>query len=227
MPYIYLWNPLEGSITHSTLRRVTLPHPSTYKVIITFGKHSGATLGFVADNDPAYLTWVMSSSLPKIWRTAAGRALAGKSVESLDLPKMRHNWHKPRQKGSGSAGIVIRDKNTAAVKFPYDEVFIKRFKAEIDGRKWDSEHKCWTFPVAQLPKVVKLLGGPKAVKMNDAVKRKYRKELKRRKSLDEIRDRDEASFSFLNEMYVLDELGNIYDWDKWKSNEIIKHHIKE
>lgn len=169
-----------------------MAHPSSYQVILTFGKHGGSSLGQIAERSPGYLDWLIGSTVPEVWRIAAALTLQGKSVEHLEIPRMRHRYVAPRRNATGTAGIVLKDKKTAAVRFPYNETIINRIKREIDGRQWDADAKCWTFPVVHMPKVVDLFGGPDGIKLAPDAKKLYLKEIKRRKDLDIIRAKEDS-----------------------------------
>jgi len=147
--------------------------------------------------------------LPELWRTAAEKALAGESVEELNLPRTRMSHGNSRQSGSQPAGLVVKDKKTAAVRFPYDQEILNRIKAEIDGRTWNAEAKCWEFPIVHLPKVVNIFGGLDNLKVTDAVKKAYKREQKRRSDLDEIRSRIESDLhiSTLIPLYPFQRVG--------------------
>ncbi|KKK88672.1 hypothetical protein LCGC14_2740800, partial [marine sediment metagenome] len=168
-----------------------MAHPSSYQIILTFGKFSGSTLGHVAERAPWYLDWLIGSNLPEVWRIAAAKTMSGESVQALDLPQMTQKWRPHRQSVSGPAGIVLVNKKIAAVKFPYNENFINRIKKEVDGRKWNGDAKCWEFPVVQMPKVVKIFGRDN-VKLSRSAEKQYLKEVQRRKDLDVIREKDDS-----------------------------------
>ena len=177
-----------------------MAHPSAYQVIFTFGKHKGSSLGYIADTNSNYLRWLKGSELPELWRIAADRTLEGETVEDLNLPRTRMKRGNGGQSGSQAAGLVIKDKKTAAVRFPYDEEILNRIKVEIDGRQWNDEAKCWEFPIVHLPKVVNIFGGIDKLKVTETVKKAYRKELKRRSDLDEIRVRLESDLEIATQI---------------------------
>ena len=168
-----------------------MAHPSTYQVILTFGKFSGSSLGHVSERAPWYLDWLIGSNLPEDWRAAAAKTMCGESVEKLNLPKMTQRWRPTRQSTSGPAGIVLVNKKIAAVKFPYNENLINRIKREVDGRKWNGDAKCWEFPVVQMPRVVKIFGKDN-VKLSPDAEKQYLKEVQRRKDLDIIRAKEDS-----------------------------------
>ena len=172
-----------------------MTHQSAYDVVFTFGKYKGSSIGYVADQFPRYLVWLRDSSLPEVWRTAADLTIQGKSLEKLKLPKIRRVVASTSQKGSQAAGIVIKDKKTAAVKFPYDVEILNRIKAEIDGRTWNQKARCWEFPIVHLPKVVNIFGGIDKLKTSPKVQKAYLREIQRRKDLDEIRNRDDTEIN--------------------------------
>jgi len=169
-----------------------MTHQSAYQIVFTFGKHKGSSLGYIADTNSNYLEWLKGSELPELWRIAAERTLAGESVGDLNLPRTRMRYGNRSQNSSQSAGLVVKDKKTAAVKFPYDEEILNRIRGEIDGRTWNADAKCWEFPIVHLPKVVSIFGGLDNLKVTDSVKKAYHRELKRRADLDEIRARFES-----------------------------------
>ena len=171
-----------------------MAHPSSYQVIFTFGKFKGSTLGHVADRNSWYLDWLAGSSLPETWRIAAAKTSLGESIESLDLPRTSQKWAAPKQssqKGPGGAGIVLKDKKTAVVKFPYNSYIVNRIKGEIDGRKWDGDNKCWEFPVVNIGKVVEIFGKDN-VKLTADAEKQYLNEIKRREELDIIRAKEDT-----------------------------------
>jgi SNF2 family DNA or RNA helicase len=174
-------------------------HPSAYQIILTFGKFKGSTLGYLAERQRWYIEWLVGSTLPEVWRSAAARVLEGKAVDDLALPKTRQKWQPPRQNASGPAGIVLKDKNTAAVRFPYNEDLLNRIKGEVDGRVWNGDAKCWEFPAVQLPKVVTIFGGEDKIKWSPQAQQRYLKEVQRRRDLDEIRVKEDTDLPELKQ----------------------------
>jgi SWI/SNF-related matrix-associated actin-dependent regulator 1 of chromatin subfamily A len=171
-----------------------MAHQSAYQIIFTFGKYKGSSLGYVKDVDPGYLQWMAAGNAMPVWKQAAQRVLADKSVDDLKLPRTTYAPAKGSQNTSEQAGIVIKNKNTAAVRFPYNMEIVNRIKAEIDGRKWNPDAKCWEFPVVQLPKVVNIFGGHDKIKMDTKARKKLLDEVNRRKSLDIIRAKEDTDF---------------------------------
>ena len=189
-----------------------MTHQSAYSVIFTFGKFRGSSLGYIADTNPGYLRWLKDSNLPEVWRTAAKKTLVDESVEDLSLPKTRMKQSNRSQNSSQPAGLVIKDKKTAAVKFPYDVEILNRIKAEIDGRTWNGPAKCWEFPIVQLPKVVSIFGGIDNLVASPQVKKAYLREVKRRKDLDEIRNKEDTKF-----IDRISPMGRVLNWGQVSS----------
>lgn len=171
-----------------------MAHPSTYKVMFPFGKHRGSSLGYVKDVDPNYLDWIGGQlDFPEVWRLAAAKAMMDESVDSLSLPRFSYAPKATNQSNNKKQiGIVLINNKTAAVRFPWNEEAVRRIKSEIDGRKWNPDIKSWEFPTVQLPKVVRIFGGPDRVKMTGDVEKALKSELIRRKELDEIRVKDDT-----------------------------------
>ena len=170
-----------------------MPHPSSYQVIFNFGKFKGSTLGYVGESARWYLEWIIGSTMSENWRIAAAKTLMDESVENLELPRTRHVPSSTSTRGQdapGAAGIVLKDKRTAMVKFPYNEIIINRIKREIDGRKYNAAHKAWEFPVVNIGKVVEIFGGN--VKLSKSANTQLLKETKRRKDLDTIRVKEDT-----------------------------------
>ncbi len=173
-----------------------MAHQSTYSVVLSFGKYAGQTLGSVADDDPKYLEWIADkSNVAAMWKKAAHRAVEGRAVTDLPLPKVRTaQVNKYSTKKDEQIGIVLKDSSTAAIRIPfYEHALRQQFKEIIDGRKWNGKTKAWEFPAVNLPKAIDLFGGIDNVKTTDQVKRRYRKEVKRRVELDVIRESEDTS----------------------------------
>ena len=139
---------------------------------------------------------MITSTLSENWRIAAALTLGGKPVDDIDLPRTSQKWKgvSKFQRPSEGAGIVLKSKKTAAVRFPYDEFIIGRIKREIDGRKWNNTTKCWEFPVVNIGKVVEIFG-ERNIKLSDGARKKLIKETKRRKELDTIRVKDDSELT--------------------------------
>lgn len=164
-----------------------MAHKSSYDVIFTFGKHSGKSLGFVYDIDPGYITWIAGNDkMPAIWVYACSETLQGHDVSNLSLPREAPITSKK------DIELWTIDKSTIGVAFGYNKVLLERFKFEIDGRKWNKEEKHWEIPSVQIVKLIELFGGTSGVAADDGVKKAYKKELDRRKELDEIRVKDDS-----------------------------------
>jgi SWI/SNF-related matrix-associated actin-dependent regulator 1 of chromatin subfamily A len=166
-------------------------HPSLSRVVFTFGKHIGETLAMVAERDLSYLKWLATTEgMNANWKTAAVRAIHDESVEDLSLPRVNVS-EKPIEKAFfqalGNVSISYLSKDKAAIRFAYNPGILSRFKSEIDGRKWDGDKKHWEVSITQLPKAIKLFGGPKGIEIDDKVKKLVVDEVNRRKDLDEIR----------------------------------------
>lgn len=122
--------------------------------------------------------------------------MGGKPVDDIDLPRTSQKWKgvSKFQRPSEGAGIVLKSKKTAAVRFPYDEFIIGRIKREIDGRKWNNTTKCWEFPVVNIGKVVEIFGEGN-IKLSEGARKKLVSETKRRKELDAIRVKDDTDLT--------------------------------
>jgi SWI/SNF-related matrix-associated actin-dependent regulator 1 of chromatin subfamily A len=158
----------------------------SYEVVFPFGKHRDKSLGFVLDSDPSYIQWLAGNDkFPGQWSLAAQRLLVGESLADLNLPR---SVYSPK-------AIKVEmwaDKDDIRVSFAYDRELLERFKFEIDGRKWDKEDKNWKVPMPQIVKMVELFGGTVNITADDKVKKWYREELARRKSLDIIRVKEDS-----------------------------------
>lgn len=157
-----------------------------YKVILPFGKYKGKSLGFINDIDPSYIRWLATcDAMPGDLPEAARRILNGTSVDGLNLNYVN-------QPQNIKVEMYASKNDTIMVSFAYNSELLERFKFEIDGRKWNSEEKCWEVPFPQLPKMVILFGGPKNITADDRVKQLHREEISRRKLLDETRVKDDV-----------------------------------
>lgn len=162
----------------------------SYDVIFPFGKHKGKSLGFIFDSDPSYINWLANNNkMPGLWSDAAKRVLANESVSDHGLPTSRIE---PK---IIDVEMWVAKKNVIHVSFAYDKELLERFKFEIDGRKWDQDERCWTVPAPQILKMVELFGGVKNIRADDAVKKLYREEKKRREHLDEIRVKEDTDLN--------------------------------
>jgi SNF2 family DNA or RNA helicase len=162
-------------------------HPSAYNVTITFGKYKGLSLGYIHDAHRGYLSWLSGADgIPNTWREAAARVLLKEDIEKLPLPNSSKSNYQPK------ATVTKKNKDTLRVKFDFDRELLNRFKLEIDGRKWDAEEKCWEIPAVQITKLVELFNGTKNIEADDATKKFWREEKKRREDLDEIRVKDDT-----------------------------------
>lgn len=172
-----------------------MAHPSAYQAVFTFGKHKGSSLGYVKDADPGYLSWMADATVPDIWKTAAKRCLADQPIDDLALPKLRTPSVTVQGRTVASqVGIVLKDKNTAAVQFPYNEEWVNRLKSEIDGRTWNGTGRYWEFPAVHLPKVVKIFSNA-TVRMSPEVEKRLAAEQQRRSDLDEIRVKNDTELT--------------------------------
>lgn len=157
-----------------------------YKVILPFGKYKGKSLGFINDIDPSYIRWLATcDAMPGDLPEAARRILNGTSIDGLNLNYVN-------QPQNIKVEMYASKNDTIMVSFAYNSELLERFKFEIDGRKWNSEEKCWEVPFPQLPKMVTLFGGPKNITADARVKQLHREEISRRKLLDETRVKDDV-----------------------------------
>ena len=193
----------------------------SYETIITFGKHKGKSLGFIYDSDPSYIHWLADSDkIPGQWSEAARRVINNQSVEDLSLPKSTY------ESKAVNVKMWVDKKDTISVSFAYDKELLERFKFEIDGRKWNNDEKHWVVPSPQIVKMVDLFGGTSNISATDDVKKIYRDEKSRRRSLDEIRVKDDAH-EIRDVLYKLIIIGKVIDWDDIKGNNLIQKYIKK
>lgn len=169
-------------------------HPSSYHIKFTFGKYKGHSIGYVQDLDPSYLEWMASpkaSSLPTIWREAAKLTIQNKSLENTKLYEKTPTSSKKNNK----VAVAYAGKGKLAVELEYDAEFLAIFKLRIDGRKWNSKIKVWEIPQEQIISLVELVGGTKNVIADDKTKEIYKKEIERKKDLNEIRSREDSDLN--------------------------------
>lgn len=167
-------------------------HDSLDKVIFTWGKYKGHTLGSVLRNAPQYLQWITSiDSLPDVWKEASKRALIGESVDDLSLPRIKIGELPVQNSVLGNIEVDLINNKTAFITMPYNKIWMERFKYEIDGRTWNSDERRWEFPAVQLPKLEKLFPNAnfsvKAFKLLNVLK-------DRRSDLDTIRQLEDTEF---------------------------------
>jgi superfamily II DNA or RNA helicase len=164
-------------------------HPSSYQAFIPFGKHKGKSFGFLAEMEPDYLTWLASAEqMPHAYRTAASKTLKGEDVTGLNLPNRVSPASTPVTQVSQKVDMWYIEKGQLiGVRFRLIGDVLDRFKATIDGRKWNGDTGNWEFPACHLPKAIEFFGGPKNVSATESVKKAYKKELDHRRELDEIR----------------------------------------
>jgi SNF2 family DNA or RNA helicase len=131
--------------------------------------------------------------IPAHWIEAARRALADQDVSDLTLPRTRmsHIPQETREEKTGPIEISLVDSKTAYITMPYNKVLTEQFKYEIDGRKWNGEHKYWEFPAVHLPKIQKVF--PTAT-FSEPAKKLLEKLTARREHLDEIRELEDTDF---------------------------------
>lgn len=178
-------------------------HPTAYEVIFPFGKHKGMSYGFIAETDPGYLNWLIKTeTMPKPIRDNASKTIAGLALNA------------PTTDGKSEVGTmpIIRmwgvKKEMVAVSFEYNPELVERFKHAIDGRVWNKAEGHWEFPEVHLPRAIEFFGGTKNVLADDKVKNAYKKELDRRKKLDEIRNKETTDL----EIGTWTVVGEILNW---------------
>ena len=140
------------------------------KVIFTWGKYKGSTLGNVRRTSPGYLQWMVDTpGLPGDWPEAARRAINDEDVSDLSLPRVKQydTSHVKREPQHGPVNIYLKNNDIAYIVMPYNKLMLEQFKYEIDGRKWNGEEKYWEFPAVHLPKVIKLF--PNARPMRNSI----------------------------------------------------------
>jgi SWI/SNF-related matrix-associated actin-dependent regulator 1 of chromatin subfamily A len=164
------------------------------KVIFTWGKYKGYTLGSVRRSAPQYLQWMTTATgLPEVWVEAANRAINDQDVSDLSLPRAKQtDSYKPKKENThGPINVYMKNSDTAYLVMGYNKLLLEQFKYEIDGRKWNATEKHWEFPAVHLPKLIKLF--PNASLENRA-KKKLEKLQERRSELDEIRELEDTEF---------------------------------
>ena len=74
------------------------------KVIFTWGKYKGYTLGSVRRSAPQYLQWMTTATgLPEVWVEAANRAINDQDVSDLSLPRAKQtDSYKPKKENDHS-----------------------------------------------------------------------------------------------------------------------------
>lgn len=163
-------------------------HPTAYQALMPFGKYKGMSLGYIAENHRGYLEWMAGTEgMPLYIRESAARILMG---EAIDLK--RFTAPAPNPALDNKVRMWVVNEKTIGCKFPKDDELRERFKAAIDGRKWNPDEFRWEFAPAWLPKAVELFGGPKNILADDGVKQLYREEITRRRDLDEIRKKQDS-----------------------------------
>lgn len=176
-------------------------HKSSYACVFTFGRHVGETLGRVYDTNKKYLEWITEQdNLPEIWRVACAKVLLGESVEKLTIPRIGMAGQMPPTESFFTTlkyppKIKILKGKTASVQFGYNARILQQFKSLVDSRKWDDKKKHWSVSIVELPKVIKLFGGPSQVDCSDEVKKLIIEEVNRRKDLDVIRNLEDTDIN--------------------------------
>lgn len=170
-------------------------HDSAEWVIFPFGKYKGYSLAHIIRNDLGYCQWILGKEdYSPAWKEAVRLACNNEDIDHLSLT--RKEGRKPVKGVVGKKNIVeIIEKNrtTAKLFMPYDKSLIAKFKATIDGRKWDGEEKCWEFPIVQLPRVVDLIKTFE-IKVSPKIKKMYAKVLAEEKARREIREKEDTDF---------------------------------
>jgi SWI/SNF-related matrix-associated actin-dependent regulator 1 of chromatin subfamily A len=170
-------------------------HQSAEEAVFSFGKFSGFTVAHIIRNSPAYLTWISNNeSFDPVWKEAARLALNGEDISHLKLPRAKASPKADAAiKGRRVIEIVEKDDRTAKIFMPYDKSLIARFKAEVDGRKWNQKEKHWEFPIVHLPKVVDIIKIYE-IKCTQKVKDLYAVILEDKRLRHEIREKDDTNF---------------------------------
>jgi SWI/SNF-related matrix-associated actin-dependent regulator 1 of chromatin subfamily A len=125
--------------------------------------------------------------MPPLWRTAAASTMMGESIEHLGLTSSHVDLVESSEKPVDKPVLTRLSDTLVGISFGFNHPLKDRFKAEVDGRKWDGDKRMWKFAAVKLPKVVELFGGTKNVGADEGTKELYREEIARRKELDEIR----------------------------------------
>jgi hypothetical protein len=168
-------------------------HKTAYNYVITFGPKKGMTYGDVRERSAGYLEWLSGSfAMPEKVRVAAAKTLMGESLDGLNLPT---SLTKPKVisiSGKVEMWANPRTKNIG-VRFPKDDNLRDRFFHTINGAKWNDEDGHYEFPPQQIILAVdQVFGGKDRIEATESVKAFYTSEVKRRKLLDHIREREDV-----------------------------------
>lgn len=190
------------------------PHPSAQGVVVTFGKYKNppTTLWTLCSTPTgrAYLTWLagMRDFFDPYWPEVAALALAGQPVPPRPSKFTQQKKATPRTTEAPNTGTVIRDASRGVpdiatllgrpavtvvadgylgIAFPPSDARLDAFKQGVDGRWWNSFERRWEAPIAQVRRVVEVLGGPEAVAFDDDAYVAYTVEVERRARLDALR----------------------------------------
>lgn len=162
-------------------------------MVVPFGKFRGYTIAHVLENAPSYAEWIVKNeSFSQLWREAFIRARKGEDISDMDLPRLKGS----KQSNSPKKRVIkISEigRDWAKIEMPYDRSLIAKFKATIDGRKWNAEEKHWEFPLLQLPVVISNIHGYE-IKVTPKVKKIYQEILEEKKVRHEIREKDDTDF---------------------------------
>ena len=131
--------------------------------------------------------------IPDKWKEAAKLTLAGADITHLSLAAPQSTSSPAIASNSTSVTLRLKDKKTIAAEFGYNPALAARFKFEVDGRKWNSDDRCWEFPLAQLPRAVRVFGESN-IRFEDSVREQYESLVERREDLDSIRAQEDTEF---------------------------------
>lgn len=174
-----------------------VPHPSTATTVLSFGKYKGKTVQemLASPDSLGYLRWLagMRDFFDPYWPEAAAKALAGEELPARPVRQKERADH--RQSAVvpsipsilGRASITVVADGYLGIQFPKNDDLAKAFKDGVDGRWWNPTDRRWEAPIAQIRRVVEVLGGERAVVMDDATRTAYELEVHRRAQLDGLR----------------------------------------
>jgi hypothetical protein len=161
-----------------------------------------------------------TEGMPPLWRMAAATTMMGESIEHLGLANSHIDLVESSEKPVDKPVLTCLSDTLVGISFGYNHPLKDRFKAEVDGRKWDKDNKRWKFAAVKLPKVIELFGGTKNVIADEGVKELYREEMSRRKALDEIRVKTDTK------LYNVDNVvGRIVNWQDIATLDVIENII--
>lgn len=159
---------------------------SAYKIQFPFGKYKGKSIGYVAQINRGYLTWMAGASgIPQYWRDIVQLVLDGKPLP-LDSTKSPVNTA-----SKASIFAVNKDKGIVGCKFEWNEELSERLKLVVDGVSWNKTAFHWEFSKLHLRQALHLFKHTIGFTADDTVKFWTMEILTHRKKLDDIRQQEE------------------------------------